>query len=105
MTRSIGCCSHLRFCSPRRRPLARNGYGFMCMGTHAVCLRPCRCLDVLAPCLLWAAGLGLVGLAVSCNDRSERSGKSVRLTGAGATFPKPLYDQWAAVTMARRVSR
>src|ERR1043165_8465091 len=32
----------------------------------------------------------------NCGVKTETANSSVTLTGAGATFPKPLYDKWIA---------
>jgi phosphate transport system substrate-binding protein len=45
--------------------------------------------------------IALLAIPVGCDGNdggttASESGSSVRLTGAGATFPKPLYEKWAA---------
>jgi phosphate transport system substrate-binding protein len=46
---------------------------------------------------LWTAALALVVLTVllsSCNSKSAASAEGVKLQGAGASFPAPLYNRW-----------
>ena len=44
---------------------------------------------------LWLAPLLALGLGLaSCGGSTSTGGKSVSLTGAGASFPRPLYDKW-----------
>jgi phosphate transport system substrate-binding protein len=46
-------------------------------------------LSVVALC-----ALVIIAAACSSNDRSGNSFKGTSLTGAGATFPDPIYEQW-----------
>lgn len=46
---------------------------------------------------LWTAVLALVSLTAllsSCNSKSAASTEGVKLQGAGASFPAPLYNKW-----------
>jgi phosphate transport system substrate-binding protein len=46
---------------------------------------------------LWAAAFAIVfasALMSSCNSKSAASSESVKLQGAGASFPAPLYNKW-----------
>ncbi len=46
---------------------------------------------------LWTAALALVLLTAflsACNSKSAASAESVKLQGAGASFPAPLYNKW-----------
>jgi ABC-type phosphate transport system substrate-binding protein len=38
----------------------------------------------------------LLFILTGCDRQPSSQDSSVSLTGAGATFPQPLYDKWAA---------
>ena len=43
----------------------------------------------------WIAALALLTVALcSCNSASSSAAESVKLQGAGASFPAPLYNKW-----------
>lgn len=45
--------------------------------------------------LAWLSAFALLFVAIACNNGGGGSGSgSVSLTGAGATFPNPLYQKW-----------
>jgi phosphate transport system substrate-binding protein len=46
---------------------------------------------------LWIAAVAMVMLAalmIACNNKSAASAEGVKLQGAGASFPAPLYNKW-----------
>lgn len=51
---------------------------------------PCTMLRPLA----LALSLALIVVALGCRGQNSSGGGAVRLVGAGATFPNPLYQKW-----------